>query len=115
MPAGVRSIAERLGISYVCVTFLPGVLPSPHHSPLPRPGRPLPPGETDNRVLWNVDAERVNALYRAPLIAHRAAIDLPPVDNDRYQVLTGQPWLAADPTLAPWRGRLGVDSASASQ
>ena len=109
MPAGVRSIAERLGIRYVCVTFLPGVLPSPHHSPLPRPGRPFPPGETDNRVLWNVDAERVNALYRAPLNAHRAAIDLPPVDNVRDHVLTGQPWLAADPTLAPWPGSAGLD------
>ena len=109
MPAGVRSIAERLGIRYVCVTFLPGVLPSPHHSPLPRPGRPFPPGETDNRVLWNVDAERVNALYRAPLNAHRAAIGLPPVDNVRDHVLTGQPWLAADPTLAPWPVSAGLD------
>ncbi|MDT5282982.1 MAG: vancomycin aglycone glucosyltransferase, partial [Mycobacterium sp.] len=58
MPAGHRSIAEILGIHYVCVTFTPRVLPSPHHSPLPRPGRAFPPGETDNRVLWDVDAER---------------------------------------------------------
>ena len=41
------------------MTFHPGALPSPHQSPLPRPGRPFPPGETDNRVLWEVDAERV--------------------------------------------------------
>ena len=44
MPAGVRSIAETLGILYVCVGFLPGSFPSPHQSPLPRPGRPFPPG-----------------------------------------------------------------------
>ena len=27
MPAGQRSIAEKLGIRYVCVAFMPGVLP----------------------------------------------------------------------------------------
>jgi vancomycin aglycone glucosyltransferase len=105
MPAGQRSIAEILGIHYVCVTFTPPVLPSPHYSPLPRSGRPFPLGETDNRVLWDVDAERVQALYGAPLNAHRAAIGLPPVDNVRDHVFTDRPWLAADPTLARGLGR----------
>jgi vancomycin aglycone glucosyltransferase len=109
MPAGQRSIAEILGIHYVCVTFTPRVLPSPHHSPLPRPGRPFPPDATDNRVLWDVDAERVQALYGAPLNAHRASIGLPPVDNVRDHVLTDQPWLAADPTLSPWPGSPDLD------
>ena len=109
MPAGVRSIAQKLGIHYVLVSFMPGVIPSPHSSPLPRPGRPFPPGETDNRVLWDVDAERVNALYREPLNTHRAAIGLPPVDNVRDHVFTDQPWLAADPILAPWLGSPGFD------
>lgn len=109
MPAGVRSIAEKLGIRYICVTFTPGVIPAPHHSPLPRPGRPFPPGETDNRVLWDVDAERVNALYRDPLNAHCAAIGLPPVDNVRDHVFTDHPWLAADPILAPWPGSPDFD------
>jgi vancomycin aglycone glucosyltransferase len=109
MPAGVRSIAETLGICYRCVTFLPGVIPAPHQSPLPRPGRPFPPGVTDNRVLWDVDAERVNALYREPLNAHRAAIGLPPVDNVRDHVFTDRPWLAADPVLAPWPGSPDFD------
>ena len=109
MPAGQRSIAETLGIQYVCVTFTPGVLPSPHHSPLPRPGRPFPPGVTDNRVLWDVDAERVQALYGAPLNAHRASLGLPPVDNVRDHVFTEQPWLAADPILAPWPGSTDLD------
>jgi vancomycin aglycone glucosyltransferase len=104
MPAGLRSIAELLGIPYVLATFAPGSLPSPHQSPLPRPGRPFPPGETDNRVLWDVDAERVNALYRGPLNAYRAALGLPPVDNVRDHVFTDHPWLAADPILCPWPG-----------
>ena len=109
MPAGQRSIAEILGIHYVCVTFTPRVLPSPHHSPLPRPGRPFPADATDNRVLWDVDAERVQALYGAPLNAHRASIGLPPVDNVRDHVFTDQPWLAADPTLSPWPGSPDLD------
>jgi len=109
MPAGQRSIAEILGIPYVLVSFLPGVFPSPHQKPLQRPGRPFPPGVTDNRVLWEVDAERVQALYGAPLNAHRAALGLPPVDNVRDHVFTDRPWLAADPTLAPWPGSPDLD------
>jgi vancomycin aglycone glucosyltransferase len=108
MPAGVRSIAEKLGIHYVLVGFLPGTFPSPHQTPLPRPGRPFPPG-ADNRVLWDVDAERVNALYRDPLNAHRAAIGLPPVDNVRDHVHTDRPWLAVDPILGPWPGSPDLD------
>lgn len=109
MPAGVRSIAEMRDIHYVCVGFLPGTFPSPHQVPLNRPGRPFPPGETDNRVLWEVDAERVNALYRDPLNAHRAAVGLPPVDNVRDHVHTDRPWLAADPILSPWPGSRYLD------
>ena len=109
MPAGERSIAEKLGIRYVLACFISRVLPSPHHSPLPRPGRPFPPGVTDNRVLWDVDAERVQALYGAPLNAHRAAIGLPPVDNVRDYVFTDRPWLAADPTLGQWPGSPDLD------
>jgi vancomycin aglycone glucosyltransferase len=102
MPAGARTVAENLGIPYVLVAFHPGSFPSPHQTPLSRPGRPFPPGETDNRVLWDVDAERVQALYGAPLNAHRAALGMPPVTNVRDHVFTDRPWLAADPTLAPW-------------
>ena len=100
MPAGARTVAEKLGIPYVLVAFHPGVLPSPHQPPLPRPGKPFPSGVTDNRVLWEVDAERVQALYGEPLNAHRAALGLPPVDNVRDHVFTDRPWLAADPILA---------------
>ena len=101
MPAGERTVAEKLGIRYVYVTFIPHMLPSPHHPPMHRPGRPFPPGETDNRVLWDVDAERIHALFGPPLDAHRASIGLPPVDNVRDHVFTDQPWLAADPILGP--------------
>jgi vancomycin aglycone glucosyltransferase len=108
MPAGLRSIAESLGIHYSCVAFMPGVLPSPHQTPLPRPGRPFPPGATD-KEMWDVDAERVQALYGAPLNAHRARLGLPPVDNVRDHVHTNRPYLAADPILAPWPGSPDLD------
>src|SRR6476620_5907474 len=109
MPAGARTVAEMLGIPYVLVAFLPGCFPSPHQTPLPRPGRPFPPGVTDNRVLWEVDAERVQALYGAPLNAQRASLGLPPVHNVRDHVFTDHPWLAADPILAPWPGSPDLD------
>lgn len=108
MPAGLRSIAESLGIHYACAAFMPGVLPSPHQTPLPRPGRPFPPGAT-NEVMWDVDAERVQALYGDPLNAHRAALGLPAVDNVRDHVHTDRPLLAADPILAPWPGSPDLD------
>ncbi len=65
MPAGMRSVAELLEVPYRCVMFTPQVLPSPDYRPLPRPGKPFPEGETDNRVLWDLDAEKVNALLWA--------------------------------------------------
>ncbi|EKX65690.1 glycosyltransferase [Streptomyces ipomoeae] len=103
MPAGIRSVAQKLGIRYVFACFHPFQLPSPHYPPGRRPGPPLPPDVTDNRVLWDLDAERVNALYGEALNTHRASIGLPPVANVRDHVLTDRPWLAADPTLGPWQ------------
>lgn len=103
MPAGARSVAEKLGIRYVLASFHVFGLPSRHFAPSARPGTPSPEGETDNRVLWEQDAQRVNALYAAPLNRGRAALGLPPVENVRDYVVTDRPWLAADPTLAPWR------------
>jgi vancomycin aglycone glucosyltransferase len=104
MPAGVRSVAEHNSAHYVCAMFHTGSIPAPHQTPLPRPGIPFPADAADNHVLWEVDAERVNALYRGPLNEHRAALGLPPVHNVRDHVFTDRPWLAADPTLAPWPG-----------
>ncbi|WP_285752460.1 glycosyltransferase [Lentzea sp. NBRC 105346] len=109
MPAGVPDVAEKLGIHYVLATFHLLGLPSRHRPPGRRPGTPSPDDETDNRVLWEQDAQRVNALYGPALNSHRAAIGLPPVNNVRDHVLTGRPWLAADPVLCPPQGETDLD------
>ena len=103
MPAGARDVAEILGIRYVLATFHIFGLPSRHFAPAARPGKPSPPGETDNRALWAQDAERVNALYAEPLNRGRAALGLAPIENVRDHVLGDEVWLAADPVLAPWK------------
>ncbi|MGW9029582.1 glycosyltransferase [Streptomyces sp. NPDC055722] len=107
--AGARSVAEKLGIPSVSVTFQQLTLPSPHHAPLAYPGRPFPPGVTDNRVLWDLDAQTINALFGAALNTNRASIGLPPVDNVRDYVIGDQPWLATDPVLDPWRETPDLD------
>ena len=109
MPAGARDVAEHLGMRYVLATFHVFGLPSHQFAPAARPGKQSPEGETDNRVLWAQDAERVNALYAAPLNRGRAAIGLPPVEDVRDHVLTDQVWLAADPVLAPWKELTDLD------
>jgi vancomycin aglycone glucosyltransferase len=109
MPAGARDVAEKLGIHYVLACFHLLGLPSRHFPPGTRPGTPSPQEETDNRVLWEQDAQRVNGLYGEALNQHRAAIGLPPVDNVRDHVLTDQPWLAADATLCPSHGMTDLD------
>ncbi|MGW7370010.1 glycosyltransferase, partial [Streptomyces sp. NPDC054841] len=109
MPAGARDVAEKLGIRYVYACFHIFGLPSRHFPPGARPGKQSPQGETDKRVLWEQDAQRVNALYGEALNSHRASIGLPPVDNVRDHVFTDQPWLAADPTLGPWRELTDLD------
>ncbi len=101
--AAARSIAEKLGIPSVFVNYCPIYLPSPHHPPQPLPGRPFPPDVTDNRVLNDLNVQSYNALFGEALNIHRAAIGLPRVDNVRAHILGDQPWLAADPTLAPWQ------------
>ncbi|TDC21633.1 glycosyltransferase [Streptomyces sp. 8K308] len=109
MPAGARDVAEKLGIRYVLACFHILGLPSRHFPPGARPGRQYPRGETDNRVLWEQDAQRVNALYGEALNSQRAAIGLPPVADVRGHVLTDQPWLAADATLCPSQGMTDLD------
>ena len=109
--ASARSVTEKLGIRYVYASFQQLTLPSPHHPPLAYPGRPFPPEVTDNRVLWNLDAQNINELFGAALNTHRVAIGLPPVDNVRDYVITDQPWLATDPTLDPWQEPADLDVA----
>ncbi|MEV7982435.1 glycosyltransferase [Streptomyces sp. NPDC086519] len=108
MPAGARSVAEKLGIRYVLACFHTAGLPSSRFPPAARPGRPSP-ADADLPTLWKADAERVNALYGEALNTHRAALGLPPVDNVRDHVLTDRPWLAADPGLAPWQDMTDLD------
>jgi vancomycin aglycone glucosyltransferase len=57
---------------------------------------------TDNRVLWDLNAQSYNALFGEVLNTHRVSAGLPPVDNVRDYLLGDHPWLAADPVLAPW-------------
>lgn len=101
--AGARSVAEKLGIRYVHVSHQPVSLPSPYRRPPARRGRPLPPDVTDNRALWELDAQIANAMFGEVLNTNRASIGLPPVDNVRDYAFTDQPWLATDPTLDPRR------------
>jgi vancomycin aglycone glucosyltransferase len=104
-----RSVAEKLGIPYVYATFCPFMLPSPHHAPPPLLGQPFPPEVTDNRVLWDLNAQRFNALFGAALNTHRTSVGLPPVDDVRNFILTDHPWLATDPTLGPWQETPDLD------
>ncbi|MCQ8827952.1 glycosyltransferase [Streptomyces malaysiensis] len=109
MPAGARSVAEKLGIRYVFACFHPFGLPSRHFPPGARPGTPPPREETDLKVLWEQDDQRVNALYGEAENGHRAAIGLPPLKSVRDHVLTDRPWLAADPVLGPWQEMTELD------
>lgn len=109
MPAGMRSIAELVEVPYRCVMFTPQVLPSPDYRPLPRPGKPFPEDETDNQVLWDLDAEKVQVLYGPALNEHRKARGLAPIDNVRDHTFTRTPWLASDPMLSPLHAHPGFD------
>lgn len=104
MPAAdaARSVADKLGIPYVFVSYFPTYLPSAHHPPLVWPGRQAAPEVTDNQVLWDLNAENMNELFGGGINALRASIGLPPVEDVRDHVFTDRPWLAADPVLGPW-------------
>ncbi|HEY7061401.1 MAG TPA: glycosyltransferase [Chloroflexota bacterium] len=98
------SIAERMGIPYVFAAYCPTVLPSPYHAPpvLAMRGDTPAPAMADYGALWDQDARRWNDSWRHLLNSHRASLGLAPVSDVRRYVLTARPWLAADPTLAPW-------------
>ena len=97
------SVAEKMGIPYVFAAYCPAVLPSPHHAPpvLAMLGD-KPVTMTDYSELWEQDAQRWNVQWSAMLNSHRATLGLAPVSDVRSHILTDQPWLAADPILAPW-------------
>ncbi|WP_410603646.1 glycosyltransferase [Amycolatopsis sp. lyj-90] len=107
---GVRSVAEKLGIPYFYAAYCPIYLPSPYYPPPLSRGDGRPPEEAmdDNRALWDFYDEVFAKRYAAPLNDRRAAIGLPPVGNLVEYGFTEQPWMAADPTLAPPRPELGA-------
>ena len=101
--AAAQAVAEQRGIPYAHVSFCPLLLPSEHHAPFPYPGHPLPPGVTDNRLLWDLNIAAMNALFGAAVNGLRGSIGLPPVANVRDHVFTDRPLLASDATLWSWR------------
>lgn len=107
--AGALSVAEMLGIRSVSVTFQQLTLPAPHRRPLAYAGRPFPPEVTDNRVLWDLDAENIDALFGDALNTNRASAGLPAVRSVRDYVIGDRPWLATDPVLDPWQETPGLD------
>jgi vancomycin aglycone glucosyltransferase len=98
------SIAESLGIPYVFTAICPAVLPSPHHAPpvLSMLGDRPAPAPSEFPMLWAQDAQRWNDTWASLLNPQRAKLGLDPVSDVRSYILTEQPWLAADPVLAPW-------------
>jgi vancomycin aglycone glucosyltransferase len=98
------SVAEKMGIPYVFAAYCPAVLPSPHHAPpvLAMLGDTPAPATADYRELWVQDARRWNDMWGSLLNSRRASLGLAPVTDVRGHILTDRPWLAADPTLAPW-------------
>ena len=97
-----RSVAEHMGIRYVFAAYCPITLPSAHHAP-PKVLAWTPEDATaDNLTLWAEDAARWTERWGPALNAHRASLGLAPVTDVRTHILTGEPWLASDPTLAPW-------------
>ncbi|KUN26120.1 glycosyl transferase [Streptomyces antibioticus] len=107
--AGARAAAEKAGAAYAFVSYFPSYLPSPYHPPLAFPGHPLPADVTDNRVLWDRNAEILNELFGGAVNARRTELGLPPVADFRDHVLTTRPLLAADPVLSPWQEPADLD------
>jgi vancomycin aglycone glucosyltransferase len=98
-----RTVAEQMGIRYIWAGYCPIALPSPHHAPpvYSTLGDKPADGTIDNRTLWAQDAHRYS-IFGDPLNSHRVSAGLAPVDDVRSHMFTDKPWLAADPTLAPW-------------
>jgi len=107
---GVRSVAESLGIPYFYAAYCPIYLPSPYYPPPLSRGDGRPPEEAmdDNRALWAFYNDVFSRRYADELNGRRAALGLPPVGNLVEYGFTEQPWMAADPVLAPPRPELGA-------
>jgi vancomycin aglycone glucosyltransferase len=101
--AAARCVADKLGMRYVSAAYCPMFIPSPYQRPLEFPSHPYPAGETDNLVLWDRNVQVMNELFGDAFNSLRTSIGLSKVGNVRDHVNTDEPWLAADPVLAPWQ------------
>jgi len=106
---GARSVAEKLGIPWIHVTFQQLTLPSPYRAPLAYPGQSYPPDVTDIPTLWKLHDQHMNALFGEAVNTNRAALGLPPVDDVASFLFGARNWLASDPALDPWREPADVD------
>jgi vancomycin aglycone glucosyltransferase len=78
------SVAEQLGIAYRYALFCPD-------------------------VLDGLEGRDFTELFGEPINTHRASLGLAPVGDVGEFMFTDRPLLAADLTLAPWRGQEGFE------
>jgi UDP:flavonoid glycosyltransferase YjiC (YdhE family) len=101
--AGVQvaaaSVAERHGVPYRYVAYVPTLLPSSEHAPCLLPLPRLP--RWVNRLLWWLLERVYSAMLRGTINRERAALGLGPIRNVLAHFVTDSPLLAADPELAP--------------
>jgi len=92
-----RSIAERLGIPSVVAVYAPVALPSPDHAPGGEPG-----GDPESNLRrWQDESRSWNERLLERLNDNRERFNLSPLSDVRSYILGEDPWLAADPVLAP--------------
>ena len=93
------SVAERHGVAYRYVAYVPSLLPSREHAPFFLPLPQLP--QWGNRLAWSLLRHSYNAMLSGLLSRERAALGLGPVRDVLAHFMTERPLLAADPELAP--------------
>jgi len=93
------SAAERHGIAYRYVAYVPTLLPSAEHAPFLLP-LPRLPG-WGNRLAWWLMLESYERILRGAYARERAVLGLAPVRGVLAHFVTQRPLLAADPDLAP--------------
>lgn len=96
------SIAERAGIGCVTAVYAPVALPSRSLAPPPLPGKAVDAsGASSIEEQWRHTAQAWNDRALERINRNRDRLGLAPIDDVLDYVLTGRPWLAADPTLGP--------------
>ncbi len=100
------SVAEKMGIPYVFAAYCPTVLPSPHHAPpvLRHAGRHA---GARHRPTTASSGPRMHERWNdtwgpAAQLPSGSRSAWPRSADVRSHIFTDRPWLAADPTLAPW-------------